>query len=384
MRFLPSPSRLKTWSWILLFSCLQAPGAARAAVSVLTQHNDNNRSGANLLETALTTANVNQGQFGKLFTDAVDDQIYTQPLYVPGVAIAGGTHNVVYVATMSDSVYAFDADAPGAPLWHDSFTNPPSVVPVNHTQVGGNCGNYQDISGNIGILGTPVINGNVIYLVARTFENGTTFVQKLHALDIRSGAEMANSPVVIQATAPGTGTGSVNGTLTFDPQIQNQRAALGFFNNTVYIFYSSHCDTGNYHGWMFGYNGTSLQQTLVSDTTPNGGDGSIWESGQGPAIDASGNFYFMTGNGVFDVSSGGSDLGDSFVKLNSSLSLQDWFTPFNQATLDGSDADLGCGGLLLIPGTSLVTGGGKEGRLYLVNGTNMGHFNASADQITQE
>jgi|GEM_PF-509694 len=383
MRTPPFTQRLKNRSCLLLLCLLQAAGTVRA-VSVLTQHNDNNRSGANLLETTLTTANVNAGQFGKLFSDAVDDQIYTQPLYVPGVAIAGGTHNVVYVATMSDSVYAFDADSPGAPLWHVNFTNPPSVVPVNHTQVGGNCGNYQDISGNIGILGTPVINGNVIYLVARTFENGSTFVQKLHALDIRSGAEMANSPVLIQATAPGTGAGSVNGTLTFDPQIQNQRAALGFFNNTVYIFYSSHCDTGNYHGWMLGYNGTTLQQTLVSDTTPNGGDGSIWESGQGPAIDANGNFYFMTGNGVFDVSSGGSDLGDSFVKLGSSLNLLDWFTPFNQATLDGSDADLGCGGLLLIPGTSLVTGGGKEGRLYLVNGANMGHFNASTDQIPQE
>ncbi|HEV2392215.1 MAG TPA: choice-of-anchor D domain-containing protein [Verrucomicrobiae bacterium] len=370
------------------------PGAS--AVAVLTHHNDNQRTGRNLNETILNTSNVNSNQFGLLYTLPVDDQIYAQPLVMTNVLITGkGVHNLVIVVTVNDSVYAFDADdsTVTTPYWHTSFINPPNIVaPANtdESAIGACGGNYQDFSGNMGIVGTPVIDPatGTMYLVARTKENGTTFVQRLHALDVATGLDRPNSPVVITATYPGTGAGSSGGVVTFDSIRENQRPGLALVNGTVYISWSSHCDNGPYHGWVIGYDETTLQQVAVFNDTPNGYNGGIWMSGQPPAIDTNGNLYLSTGNGSVDTS-GGPNRGESFLKLSRSgtnLTMTSWFTPYNWQTLENGDIDLGSGGLMLIPGTTLALSGGKEGILYLVNRDNMGGLTASTttnDNIIQ-
>jgi hypothetical protein len=374
----------------------QATNSPSSLVAVLTQHNDISRTGMNLNETSLNVTNVNTNQFGLLFSCNVDDQIYAQPLVATNVQIPGrGTHNVVIVATVNDSVYAFDADNPHAatPYWTVSFINPPNIIPPANTDMSaiGACGGaYQDFSGKIGIVGTPVIDpvAGTIYLVARTREYGTNFVQRLHALDLTTGAERLNSPVIITATCAGTGDGSVGGVITFDPERQNQRPGLLLMNGTVYISWSSHCDNGPYHGWVIGYNQTTLQQVTVFNDTPNGSDGGIWMSGQAPAADTNGNLYLVVGNGTVDTA-GGPDRGESFLKLTPSgtnLTVASWFTPFDWQNLENGDLDLGCGGLLLIPGTTLAFSGGKEGVIYLVNRDHMGGLTSSTttnDNIVQ-
>ncbi len=369
------------------FTTLLTNPPGPAAMAVLTQHNDDERTGRNLYETALTTANVNSNQFGLVLTRAVDDQIYAQPLVMTNVSIPGkGVHNLVIVATVNDSVYAFDADdsTVATPYWHTSFINPPSVVPPANTDMSaiGACGgNYQDFSGNFGIVGTPVIDpvAGTIYLVARTKENGTTFVQRLHALDITTGLDRSNSPVIITASYPGNGAGSSGGVVTFDPVRANQRPGLALVNGVVYISWSSHCDNGPYHGWVIGYDQTTLQQAAVYNDTPNGYNGGIWMSGQAPAADTNGNLYLSTGNGTVDTS-GAVNRGESFLKLSltgGNLGVTSWFTPYNWQTLENGDIDLGSGGVLLIPGTSLLLSGGKEGIVYLVNRDNMGGLTTS-------
>jgi hypothetical protein len=365
------------------FTTLSTNQPLPLSVAVLTQHNDNERTGANLQETVLNTGNVNTDQFGLVFTRAVDDQIYAQPLVMTNVAILGkGIHNLVIVATVNDSVYAFDADDASltTPFWQTTFLGSNVRAPRNSDMTGACGGNYQDFSGNMGIVGTPVIDSptGTIYLVARTLENGSTFVQRLHALDVTTGLDRT-SPVNIAATYPGSGDGSVGGILTFDPQKQNQRPGLALVNGVVYISWSSHCDWGPYHGWVIGYNSTTLQQTAVFNDTPNGYNGGIWMSGQAPAVDSSGNLYLSTGNGLVDTS-GTLDRGESFLKLTpngSKLDVASWFTPFNWQVLENGDIDLGSGGLLLLPGTSLAFGGGKEGVVYLVNRDNMGGLSGS-------
>jgi PKD repeat protein len=348
------------------------------SVAVLTQHNDNSRDGANLQETVLNTSNVNTNQFGLVFSRAVDDQIYAQPLIMTNVDILGkGVHNLVIVVTVNDSVYAFDADdaTVTAPYWQTSFLGPNVRAPRNSDMTGACGGNYQDFSGNIGIVGTPVIDpaSGTLYLVARTLENGSTFVQRLHALDVRTGKDRTNA-TVITATYAGTGDGSVGGLLTFDPQRANQRPGLALVNGVVYISWSSHCDWGPYHGWVIGYDATTLRQVSVFNDTPNGYNGGIWMSGQAPAADTNGNLYLSTGNGTVDTTIS-TDRGESFLRITPSgtnLNLTSWFTPYNWQVLENGDIDLGSGGLLLIPGTSLAFGGGKEGVVYLVNKDNMG------------
>ena len=365
-------------------------------VAVLTQHDDSGRTGMNLHETFLNITNVNTSQFGLLFSRNVDDQIYAQPLVMTNVNIPGrGTHNLVIVATVNDSVYAFDADNASVetPYWTDSFINPPTIVTPANTDMSaiGACGGaYQDFSGNIGIVGTPVIDpvAGTIYLVARTKENGTHFVQRLHALDVSTGAERPNSPVIITATYAGTGAGNVGGVITFDPIRQNQRPGLALVNGTVYISWSSHCDNGPYHGWVIGYDATTLQQVAVFNDTPNGSDGGIWMSGQAPAFDTSGNLYLGVGNGTVDTT-GGPDRGESLLKLvrsGTNLTVASWFTPYDWQNLENGDLDLGSGGLMLIPGTTLAFAGGKEGIVYLVNRDNMGGLTSSTttnDNIIQ-
>lgn len=376
------------------FFLLAAEPGAHAQVSVLTHHNDNGRTGANLDETLLNTTNVNTNGFGKLFSYPVDADIYTQPLYVPNVGIPGKrTHNVVYVATQNDSVYAFDADTNtggnAQPLWQVNFTNPEQgITPVPAADVANpdhlTGGNIRK-PGPIGIMGTPVIDPGTgtLYLVARTKEN-ETYVQRLHALDISSGEEKFGELTIIQATVPGDGSGSIDGQVNFNSRIQNQRPGLVLDHGVVYIAWASHDDLGDYNGWIIGYDAATLQQTGVFNDTPDGWGGGIWQSGQPPVADADGNLYLMTGNGTFDASMGGRNVGNSFVKLKArTLELLDWFTPHDVEDLNLQDTDLNSGGVLMIPNTSLIAGGGKEGRLFVLDRNNLGHYNQDDSQVVQ-
>jgi hypothetical protein len=358
------------------------PPPVITSAGLFTYHNDNSRTGQNLNESVLTPTNVNTTTFGLLFSLLVDGQIYAQPLYVAGLTIGGQLHNTVFVATEHDSVYAFDADNPtNTPLWQTSFINRPGITTVSSADVG--CG---DIGPEIGITSTPVIdpNSGTLYVVATTKEGGNYF-QTLHALDLTTGTDKV-PPMAIQG-----GVISANGIVFFDPLIEEQRAALLLSNNVLYIVFASYCDNGPYHGWVFAYDAQTLNQLAIFNDTPNGGLGGIWQSGGGPAADASGNVFLMTGNGTFDGPSpgGSNDFGDSFLKLTSgALTLSDFFTPFNQATLAANDNDLGSGAPLLLPDQGvgpphLLVSAGKGGTIYLVDRDNMGGFNSNNDQIVQ-
>lgn len=358
-------------------------------VSVLTQHNDNNRSGLNDHETVLTTNNVNVKQFGALFTLPVDDQIYAQPLVVGNLYINNGLHNVVYIATVNNSVYAYDGDT-GKLYWQNNYTASGMRPPTNSDMTGACGGSYHDFSGNIGIVGTPVIDSatKTIYFVARS-TNGSTYVQYLHAVNIFTGDEMPGSPVKITATYKGTGDGNVNGVITFDAQKQNQRQALTLINGMVYITFSSHCDWGPYHGWILGYNASTLKQQIVYNDTPDGYAGGLWESGNGIAADAQGNLYVISGNGSVSDTTGSANLtnlGETAMKLKpsgSTLQVMSHFTPYDYKHLNNYDLDYGSLGSLLIPNSNYFFTGGKDGNLYLLNKDNMGGFHASSNQIQQ-
>ncbi|HEV2327294.1 MAG TPA: hypothetical protein VGY56_00725 [Verrucomicrobiae bacterium] len=361
------------------------------STAVLTQHNDNYRSGENLTETTLTVANVNTNSFGLLYSRPVDDQIYAQPLIMTNVIVrAHGSRNLLIVATVNDSIYAYDADDPTVtqPYWKATFISPTNIVPPNSSDesaIGACGGNYKDFSGNFGIVGTPVIDpiNRTLYVVVRTkeiFSGTTNFVQRLHALDVATGAEQPNSPVVITASYPGTGDGGT--VVNFDPLRENQRPGLALVNGYVYITWASHCDNTPYHGWVIGYNTTNLQQSTVWNTSPNGSEAGIWMSGQAPNADTNGNIYVTVGNGTVDAFTNG-DYGESFLKLtptNGTMQIASYFIPYNWKALNTSDIDLGDSGLLLIPGTTMGISGGKAGVLYLVNRDNMGQISAgSAD-----
>ena len=365
---------------LLAAFALAGPEArAQGVFNVPTRSYNNQRTGANLSETILTASNVNSSQFGKLFMLTVDDVIYAQILYVSSVPIGGSTHNVIYVATANNTVYAFDADTLGSPLWQRNFNG--VGVPSVNTQLGQACpGGYLDFIGNIGIVGTPVIDTQTrtMFFVTRTVESGAT-VQRLRAIDITTGADEANSPQVIQASVPGTGDGGT--TVTFNPVTENQRSALSLSQGVLYIAWASYCDTPPYHGWVLAYNETTLAQVGAFNTTPNGTGSGIWMAGAGLAFDASGNAYFGTGNGsTDDVSS----FGESLLKLaSSSLARLDYFTASNYSTLNANDGDFGSSGPVMLPGTNLLTTGGKEGRLYLLNTSNLGQEVAGDTQIPQ-
>ncbi len=365
------------------------PPRSNQSISVLTQHNDNNRTGWNSNETELTTANVNAGKFGLVFTVPVDGEVYAQPLVVGHVMMNGDYHNVVIVATVSNTLYAFDGDD-GTVFWQKNFSAPGMRPPTRFDMTGACNGDYHDFSGNIGIVGTPVIDPATsrIYFVARS-TNGVTFVQHLHALSIIDGVEVAGSPTKIGATYDGDGDGSVNGSITFDAQRANQRQGLTLLNGTVYVTFSSHCDWGPYHGWILGYDAPSMQQKIVYNDTPNGSAGGLWESGMGMAADADGNLYVVTGNGT--VGDGGDptspiNRGSSALKLTASgatLSVASYFTPFNHQFLNDNDLDYGGMGALLIPDASLYLTGGKDGKLYLLNKDDMGGYQSSTNDVQQ-
>ena len=349
---------------------------------IFTHHYDKLRTGQNLEETVLTPANVSSASFGKLFSYPIDGLALASPLYVPNLNIPGqGFHNVVYVATEHNSVYAFDADGVGTnPLWHVSFLGP-GVTTVPCADVG-ECG---DIPTEIGITGTPVIDSatSTLYVVVKTKE-GTNYPQRLHAMDIATGAEKFGGPVLIQATVPGTGEGSSNGQLSFLSLRENQRPALLLNNGVIYIGFGSHGDVHPYHGWILGYNASTLQQVFAFCVTPNNEGAGVWQSGGGLASDAAGNVYFATGDGTFTVNTGGVDYGDSYVKLGSSGGVLDYFTPHDQIDLDGGNLDLCAGGVLLLPDQPgshphLLIGAGKNSTVYVIDRDNMGHFNPNDD-----
>ena len=360
-----------------------------STVDVLTQHNDLSRTGANLNETDLKVSNVNQNAFGRLYSRTVDDQVYAQPLVASGVTVKGARHNLLIVATVNDTVYAYDADNPGVttPYWQASMLTTShgaagGARAVHHDEVGQNCGNYKDFSGNIGIVGTPVIDkaSSTIYLVSRSVENGK-FVQRLHALDLASGNEKLGGPTVITASVNGTGSGSTNGQLPFDPKTQNQRPALALTGGNVIIGWASHCDTGPYHGWVMGYDAKTLKQNWTFVTTPNGGNGGVWMSGAAPTVDSQGNVYFTSGNGSVDVSR--KNYGGGVFKLSPTGQLLDYFIPSNYQHTNDIDADFGATGLLLVPGTNTLITGDKQGKFFVLDNKNLTKLNSS-DKILQE
>ena len=380
------------FAWLLLF----AGSTITAQVAVTTYQYDNARSGSNPHETILTPSNVNTSQFGRKRVFAVQGYVYAQPLYVPGVNINGTAHNVVYIATEHDQVYAFDVDS-GQMLWQRSLLVTPGslivVTPVSSGDVG-----CSDLVPEIGITGTPVIDLslNQLFVVAKTkthnLQTGDiTFQQRLYAIDIRTG-QFRNPPNTIGGQYPGNGQGSQNGMLTFDPLLEGQRSALLLSGNNIFIGWASHCDFGAYHGWLMAYNKATLYAQGIYVDTPNGREGGYWGGGGGLSADSSGVLFVSTGNGTYDGTSG-SDYGDSVLRLNwasRNFTLIDYFTPWDQANLDANDRDVGSGGVLLLPDQSgaqhphLLVQGGKEGTIDLIDRDNMGHFNSGNDnQIVQ-
>jgi len=352
--------------------CSVLPGSPHAQVNVTTYHNDNARTGQNTQETILTPFNVNSAQFGKLFTVAVDGYVNAQPLYIANLPIQGGTHNVLYIATEHDSLYAIDADN-GTVYWH--ITLIPAGGSTVNSATDTKCG---DIVPELGITGTPVIdiNTGTLYLVAVSKVNGA-IVQFLHAIDIQSSAEKFGGPVNIQASAPGTAEDGNGTTVTFRPPNENQRAALLLDNGHVVIAWSSHCDVDPWHGWVMSYAAATLAQEGVFNPSANGRANGVWMSGGGMAADANGNIFVVTGNGSWN---GTTDFGDSIVKLGppsgGAFPIVDYFTPYNQSTLSTDDADVASGGLVLLPalgsGKQLLTQMGKEGKIYVLDQNNMG------------
>ena len=357
----------------------RAANAAQSNTAVTTLRNDNAHSGQYTNETVLNQSNVNQSQFGKRVSYPVDGQLYAQPLYLPGLSVGGGTHNVVFAATENDTVYAFDADATsaGAPLWKRSLL-PSGATAVSNTTV--SCNDLQPL---IGITSTPVIDRSTgtMYVVAYSDEGGT-LVYRLHALDVTTGNDKG-SPIVITGSVPGSGVGGSGGTIGFDPKHERQRVALVLANGKVYIAFASFCDNAPYHGWIFSYsfNGTSFQQVNIYNDTPNGMQGGIWGGDGALVADPGGNMFYASGNGTFDANTGGVDMGDSFVRLNAALQRQDSFTPFNQACLSQGDQDLGAGGPLLLPAANVLISAGKEGRPYVVSTTSMGGYTADPNLV---
>ena len=342
---------------------------------VFTYHNDLSRDGVNSQEYALNPSSVKTATFGKRFACAIDASAYAQPLWVANVAIGGGAHNVLVAATEHDTVYAFDADAsPCQTYWSKS------LLASGETWVSSTDVSSTDLAPDIGIVGTPVIDPgtNTIYVVSKS-KNGANFHQRLHALSLIDGSEKFNGPQEINFSS---------GALTFNALTENQRAGLALVNGVVYIAYASHGDNPTFYGWIVGYSASSLAQISLFNDEPTGGYGGIWMSGGAPAADASNNLYVITGNGTYD---GSTQFGDSFLKLStgSSMSVLSFFAPSNQAALNSIDQEVGSGGAAILidqpsgPVPHLVVGGGKEGKLYLLNRDNLGGNTATDSGAVQ-
>jgi hypothetical protein len=374
-----------------------AVAAVTALAGVYTYHDDLARDGANTQEYALATSNVNTSTFGKLFSCTVDGAVYAQPLWVAGLTVNGAFHNVVFVVTEHDGLFAFDADAsPCTNLWSVSLIDTAHGAMSGETTVPAGTSGYLvgsgsgDMTPEVGVTGTPVIDptSGILYVASKSVSaDQTTFYQRLHAINALTGAEEPGSPVLISATAPGTGDGG--NTDSFNPRTENQRCGLALVNGVVYIAWASHEDTAPYYGWIIGYTyaGSSLTQTVVYNVTPNTGYGGIWMGGGAPAADENNDLYVITGNGDFDATSASApnnDYGDSLLKLGSSLTVLDYFTPSDQATDNSDDKDFGAGGTAILadlpgqPIQHLVMGGGKDGTLYLLNRDALGGLGDSA------
>lgn len=372
--------------------CLVLPlSAGNTGAQVETSQYNNARTGAYLNETALTPANVNAHQFGKLFSLPVDGDVYAQPLYMAHVPVPGkGVHNLLFVATEHDTVYAFDADGKQTePLWQVTFLKPgltsgSTTIPAGDVEC-------PFIAPEVGITSTPVIDTHTgtLYVLARTRESAGVFssryVQRLHALAVTTGVEKFGGPVEIHASMPAHGAGSADGKLIFGPLRENPRAALLLANDNVYLSWASSCDVGPYHGWIMSYNARTLKQLGVFNTSPDADDSGIWAGDTGPAADKDGNIFVATGNGAFDASSGGRDYGDTMLKLGAgNLDLRDYFTPFNQEELNGNDSDLGSGGPVLLPDQPgqhphMLVVAGKGSLIYLIDRDKMGKYHAQDD-----
>jgi len=374
-------------------------GAAPSFKGVLTYHNDNQRTGRNPSETTLTLKNVNSSTFGKLFTIPTDGLVDAQPLYAPNVSIPGnGTHNVLFVASEHGTVYGFDADN-GSILWQ--------VTTLASGETSSDNRGCSQVTPEIGVTSTPVIDltsgpHGTIYVVAMSKDSSSNYHQRLHALDITSGAEEFGGPVDIAAKYPGTGDNSQSGYVIFDPKQYKERAGLLLLNHIVYTSWASHCDDRPYTGWIISYNETTLAQQSVLNVTPNGSEGAIWAAGAGLAADAPGNIYFLDANGTFDATLNATgfpengDYGNAIMKLSTKkgqLAVSDYFNMYNTVSESDVDEDLGSGGAMVVPYIKdskgvvheLVVGAGKDANIYLANRTNMGKFNPTNNsQIYQE
>ncbi len=391
-------SRFRYHAIVVVSTLLLFSSWASAQVAVVTYKNDNYRTGLNPNETVLTPANVNQAQFGKRLVLPVQGYVYAQPLYVPGVNINGTLHNMVYVATEHDQLYGFDANT-GQQMWQTNFIGQVGnrlIETVTSDEL-----DCPDLVPEIGITSTPIIDlsTNRLFVVAKTKEtvNQTvSYYQRMHVLDIRTGAEFIGGPFFgapITAKTPGSGVGSQNGYLIFDPKVEHQRAALAMSNGLIIVSWAAHCDLGPYHGYVMAFSKNSLRPTGVYVSTPNGYDGGVWQSGAGPAVDANGFIYVATGNGLFDANVGGTDYSDSILKLSWAgirPAVADYFTPWDQALLDSKDLDVSSGSVMLLPDQPgapyphLLVNAGKEGTIDLVSRDSMGHFHAGGDtQIVQ-
>jgi hypothetical protein len=368
---------------------VQAAVSSTNAPDVTTFHDDIARDGLNAQETILTLSNVNSTQFGETGFDTVDGLVDAEPLYLANVTAGGKLRNVLYVATEHDSVYAFDADS-GAQIWKTSV-----IETGETTSDDRGCG---QVTPEIGITSTPVIDrkqgpNGTLFAIGMTKDASGNYHQRLHALDITTGAEISGSPTEITATYPGTGDSSSNGNVVFEPGQYKERAALLLLNGNIYVGFSSHCDDRPYTGWVLAYSESTLQQTQVLDVTPNGSEGSIWMSGDGIAADSSGNLYFLDANGSFDTTLNASsfptmnDFGNAIVKLSTSgkLAVADYFETYNTVMESDQDEDLGSGGEILLPDQTdakgvvhqLVVGAGKDSNIYLADRNNLGKFEPS-------
>jgi hypothetical protein len=389
---------------LTLFGALAASMFAQTPtpVTVPTWRYDLTHAGENTHETALTPANVNANSFGKLFGLTVDGNVYAQPLYVPGLKMNDGkVHNVLFVATEKDSIYAFDADSNGGtnskPIWQITLLDAAHGAAAGATPQLPQATGENDIGPVIGITGTPVINPatNTLYVVGATEEKAAYFM-RLHAINILTGAERANSPVAIKATVTGTGNGSSGGKLSFSPLWENQRPALNYYNGYVYVGFAAHGDLGPWHGWLLAYNGTTLAQTAAVCLSPNGSGSGIWSSGAGMPIDndaTGGRMFVVTGNGThtsYPPITASTGLGESVIDFNlanGGLRATDAFTSFNYSKLNSADEDLGSGGVLMLPDQEgsyphLLLQAGKEGRIIVLNRDNLGGYAAGATSNT--
>jgi len=376
--------------WIFVISGLTA--RSQSPVSITTQHNDIKRTGWNNQETHLNHASISSGAFGCIGTLNVDDEIYAQPLVVGNLTIGNYNGSVLFVATVNNTIYAFNGDSAseGAPLWQTNL-NPagqrsPNTRDLNDDSLGGPCeGVYRDFSGRFGIVGTPVIDtaASILYVATKTTDGNGNYYAYINALDLHTGQHKAGSPRAMQASVNGNGEGAVSGKVAYLPKFQNQRPGLLLYNHTVYVASASYCDWGPFHGWILGFDATTLDLSYAYNTTPDGWAGGIWMAGEGISVGEDGNLYVVTGNGSTSPENNffPGARSESLIKLSPQLQVLDWFTPANYNYLDINDLDYGCDGALIIPNSTLTVSGSKEGISYVVDYNSMGKQDPTNSQV---